>query len=222
MNNGGILTGPAIRDAQYSGTIEIDPWNVSQLNPASYDLTLGDTVKVYQFGVNRLQNTKSHPIGFITDEIRQAIVKNGGDELVPDCNWAMSVRRVEPTYEFKIDPNVGWVLKPGIGYLMHTAERVWSDRYVPVIDGKSSIGRLFIAVHITAGYGDTGFNGQYTLEVTAVHPVIVYPGMRFCQMRFHTAVGEVLDYANCDSHYTGANAMGAVASQAYKQFLHKE
>jgi len=93
---------------------------------------------------------------------------------------------------------------------------------VPVIDGKSSIGRLFIAMHITAGYGDTGFNGQYTLEVTAVHPVIVYPGMRFCQMRFHTTVGEVLDYANCDSHYTGANAMGPVASQAYKQFLPKE
>ena len=72
---------------------------------------------------------------------------------------------------YDIDPECGWVLKPGIGYLMHTLERVSSDFYDPVLDGKSSIGRLFIAVHITAGYGDPGFPGNWTLEVTAQHPV---------------------------------------------------
>jgi dCTP deaminase len=221
MNNGGILTGPAIGNAQYSGTIEIDPWNVSHLNPASYDLTLGDTVKVYKDVTDCIIGGQPYT-GIMTDEIRRRIVASGGKNLIPYSDSAINIRHKQHTYDFKIDPNVGWILKPGIGYLMHTAERVWSDRYVPVIDGKSSIGRLFIAMHITAGYGDTGFNGQYTLEVTAVHPVIVYPGMRFCQMRFHTTVGEVLDYANCDSHYTGANAMGPVASQAYKQFLPKE
>jgi len=98
---------------------------------------------------------------------------------------------------------------------MHTAERVFSNRFVPVLDGKSSIGRLGICVHLTAGYGDPGFNGQYTLEVTTVYPVRVYPRMRFCQMRFHMIEGEVQQYTG---NYTGGSAMGPVASRCWKQF----
>lgn len=81
-------------------------------------------------------------------------------------------------------------LEPRKLYLLHTAERVSTKAFVPVLDGKSSIGRLGICIHLTAGYGDPGFDGQYTLEVTCVIPVRIYAGMRFCQMRFHTMVGE--------------------------------
>jgi dCTP deaminase len=80
----------------------------------------------------------------------------------------------------------GCTLWPGTLYLMHTMETVCSHKYVPIIDGRSSVGRLGIGVHITAGYGDVGFNGTYTLEVTVVKPVIVYPGSEICQIRFQT------------------------------------
>jgi dCTP deaminase len=107
-------------------------------------------------------------------------------------------------------------LEPNVGYLMHTIERVHTKKYVPVLDGKSSIGRLFMKVHETAGYGDAGFDGQYTLEVTVVHPLRVYPGMRIAQMRFHTILGEVQKlYAG---NYTGEAAKGPVPSRAWRQF----
>lgn len=107
------------------------------------------------------------------------------------------------------------VLSPGQLYLMHTEERVSTNLFVPVIDGKSSIGRLGISVHETAGYGDAGFDGQYTLEVTTVYPVRVYAGMRFCQMRFHTMEGEPMLY---QGNYTGEYSQGPVPSRAWKQF----
>lgn len=107
----------------------------------------------------------------------------------------------------------GTVLYPGTLYLMHTVEELWTNKLVTVIDGKSSLGRLGISVHLTAGYGDPGFRGQYTLEVVVVHPVRVYPGMRFCQARFHTTQGAVKSYAG---HYAGLNT-GAIASRSWMQ-----
>lgn len=142
-----------------------------------------------------------------------------------DVTLGRGVRRytLESTLDAKKDnPTVyeemaddGFVLQPGFGYLLHTEESIWTDRYVPVLDGKSSIGRLFITIHVTAGFGDSGFRGQYTLETVVVHPVRVYPDMRFGQMRFHTLAGEPRLY---EGNYTGAGAMGPVASRSWKQF----
>lgn len=111
----------------------------------------------------------------------------------------------------------GLLLHPGELYLMHTVERVCTRKYVPVLDGKSSIGRLGVMVHVTAGYGDPGFDGQYTLEVVVVHPVRVYAGMRFCQMRFHLLEGEMVDYS-IRGNYVGKAANGPVPSKSWKQF----
>jgi dCTP deaminase len=119
-----------------------------------------------------------------------------------------------PVETFTMD-GMGFSLQPGILYLMHTEEVVWTSRYVPVLDGKSSIGRLGIFTHITAGFGDANYRGQYTLEVTVIQPVRVYRGMRFCQMRFHTMEGEVMHYSG---NYVGDTAMGAVPSRSWKQF----
>jgi len=115
------------------------------------------------------------------------------------------------TYEI---PSEGLVLHPGRAYLMHTHESVHTKDFISVLDGKSSLGRLFISVHVTAGYIDPGFNGQVTLEVTVTHPVKVYPGMRFCQIRFHTIVGKKDLYSG---NYTGKDAEGPIASKAWKQ-----
>jgi dCTP deaminase len=112
--------------------------------------------------------------------------------------------------------NSGIVLKPGRAYLMHTNEIVHTDHYVSVLDGKSSLGRLFISVHETAGYVDPGFKGQITLEVTVTHPVRVYAGMRFCQLRFYSMVGKPVLYGDT-GHYLGELAMGAVPSLCHQQ-----
>lgn len=199
----GVLSGHEIEKQVKEERIRIDPFNPKHLNPASYDLTLGGGVLVYQGAVgNRYWGSPD------------------GAGLVPYDPYGekeyevLDSRKPNPTEAFHIGPE-GWVLKPGIGYLMHTVERVWTGNFVPVLDGKSSVGRLFIKVHETAGYGDPGFDGQYTLEVTAVHPVRVYVGMRICQIRFHTIAGQPKLY---EGNYRGDTAQGAVASRSWNQF----
>jgi dCTP deaminase len=112
-------------------------------------------------------------------------------------------------------PLSGFIIRPGQLYLMHTVERICTQKYVPVLDGKSSIGRLGILIHLTAGYGDPGFDGQYTLEVTCIQPVRLYPRMKIAQMRFHAMQGELVSYKG---NYTGEASEGAVASMAHRQF----
>ena len=93
---------------------------------------------------------------------------------------------------------------------------MYSKKYIGVVDGKSSLGRLFVQVHCTAGYVDCGFRGNVTLEVTVTHPIVVFAGMRIAQIRFHTMHGEVGKLYS--GNYTGETSKGAVASRAYKQF----
>ncbi len=83
----------------------------------------------------------------------------------------------------------GLLLEPGKLYLMRTVEVTGTRKYVPGIEGRSSIGRLGICIHATAGFGDVGFHGTWTLEVSCIQPVRIYAGMRICQV-FFTACGE--------------------------------
>ena len=79
----------------------------------------------------------------------------------------------------------GFMLVPGQLYLGATLEYVESSKYLPYVDGKSSTGRLGIHIHVTAGRGDVGFKGHFTLEIEVVKPVIVYPEMPIGQLTFH-------------------------------------
>lgn len=200
----GILSDQAIRAAVESGDIEIDPFSEKQLNITSYDLTLGDEVRVYK--------------QWVDGSARNLNIGPGEERWFTSRDHISDSKQELETVAYKINPEKGWVLCPGVGYLMHTKERVKTNRFNPILDGKSSIGRLFIQVHFTAGYGDPGFNGQYTLEVQALHPIRVYPGMRFCQIRFHTIAGELSKTYDQVGHYTRETASGAVASQAWRQF----
>lgn len=125
---GGILTGPAIAEAVQRGKIFIEGFDPRHVNPASYDLTLGDTVAVYESLVCALPYSPEDGRRFKPYE----------DEfLAVSDNHVLKALESNPVKTFKIDPEVGWVLKPGIGYLMHTKERVRTDFYVPVLDGKA-------------------------------------------------------------------------------------
>jgi len=91
-------------------------------------------------------------------------------------------------------PEDGLVLNPNQLYLGRTGERTETRNYVPMLEGRSSVGRLGLFVHITAGFGDVGFRGFWTLEMFAVQPVRVYPGVPICQVFYHTLQGVVTEY----------------------------
>jgi dCTP deaminase len=111
------------------------------------------------------------------------------EEVVLDMKRANRVRR-------QIIPPEGLVLNPGQLYLGRTAERTETHKLVPMIEGRSSIGRLGLFVHVTAGFGDVGFCGYWTLEMFAVHSVRVYPGVAICQIFYHEITGDVTEYAS--------------------------
>jgi len=151
-----ILTADEITKSVQQNKIEIKPFRSGQLNPNSYNLTLGKTLMTYDLSQS--------------DKILDLQVE-------PKVN------------EFEI-PEKGFVLQPGILYLGSTNESTYTSHYAPFIEGRSSIGRMGICVHITAGFGDIGFNGTWTLEITVVHPVRIYAGVEICQLAFHTLQGD--------------------------------
>jgi dCTP deaminase len=92
--------------------------------------------------------------------------------------------------QFEI-PKQGFVLKPGQLYLGATLEYTETHKHVPFLEGKSSTGRLGIDIHATAGKGDVGFCGYWTLELSASKPVRVYAGMPIAQLIYYVVDGKV-------------------------------
>ncbi len=91
-------------------------------------------------------------------------------------------------------PEEGFVLQPGTLYLGVTEEYTETHRAVPFLEGKSSVGRLGIDIHATAGKGDVGFSNHWTLEISCVQPVRVYAGMPIGQLIYFTVEGEIENY----------------------------
>ena len=90
----------------------------------------------------------------------------------------------------------GFVLEPGTLYLGVTEEYTETHNSVPFLEGKSSVGRLGIDIHATAGKGDVGFCNHWTLEISCVQPVRVYAGMPIGQLIYFSISGDVLRYYN--------------------------
>ena len=89
----------------------------------------------------------------------------------------------------QIIPATGILLQPDRIYLFNTVERIGSSVYVPIIRARSSIARLGLFIHITADLIDLGSINQLTLQLHAIAPVRVYPGMRIGQVTFWCTVG---------------------------------
>lgn len=111
------------------------------------------------------------------------------EEVVLDMRQQNRVRRI------KI-PEDGLVLNPNQLYLGRTVERTETHSLVPMIEGRSSIGRLGLFVHVTAGFGDVGFCGYWTLEIFAVQPVRIYPRVAICQIFYHQLEGDFEAYSS--------------------------
>jgi dCTP deaminase len=117
------------------------------------------------------------------------------DELLVYEEIVLDVRRPNRYRRYVIPPE-GMVLQPHQLYLGRTIERTETHNLVPMLEGRSSIGRLGLFVHVSAGFGDVGFKGYWTLELFAIHPIRIYPGLSICQIFYHTLMGEVSEYRN--------------------------
>lgn len=91
-------------------------------------------------------------------------------------------------------PEDGFVLQPGVLYLGVTEEYTETHNSVPFLEGKSSVGRLGIDIHATAGKGDVGFCNTWTLEISCTQPVRIYAGMPVGQLIYFLVDGTIERY----------------------------
>ena len=105
-------------------------------------------------------------------------------------NKVLDARQHNEIDHFEI-PEEGFILQPGTLYLGATAEYTETFNSVPFLEGKSSVGRLGIDIHATAGKGDVGFCNSWTLEISCTMPVRVYAGMPIGQLIYFTVEGDI-------------------------------
>lgn len=160
-----ILTGNQIKWAIEHDYLSISDWDEKRLNPNSYNLRLADKLMVY---------------GASDISFRALGMKDG--IIYPN---ELDMKKQIPTVTFHI-PKEGYTLEPGVLYLGRTMEYTETHKFVPMLEGRSSVGRLGISIHSTAGFGDIGFCGYWTLEISCVQPVRIYPGVEICQIYYHT------------------------------------
>lgn len=170
-----ILTGPLIEELVRDGDITVDPYDEKLVGPNSVDLRLHKDLRIYE---EIPQRNRGLP---------------GAIPMRPHNHNPLDMKRDFPTRKFEI-PEEGEVLIPGTLYLGCTIERVGSDHFVPMVEGRSSCGRLGLQVHMTAGFCDTGFLGTITLEMTVVHPLRIYPNVPICQVFFLRPEGHIRLY----------------------------
>lgn len=116
-------------------------------------------------------------------------------------------------------PDEGFVLLPNELYLGVTEEYTETHAHVPFLEGKSSVGRLGIDIHATAGKGDVGFCNFWTLEISVKKPVRVYKGMPVGQLIYFEVQGEVLTpYNTKPSAKYNEKAQRPVESHMFRNF----
>src|SRR3954447_7011154 len=150
-----VLSDGTIRRLVAEGRVRIDPWDETMVQPASVDLRLGRSFRVFH----------NHRVGAI-------------DLAAPASNI---------TEHVEIAQDESFVIHPGEFVLGRTAEYVeLPDDLVARIEGKSSLGRLGLIVHATAGFVDPGFQGTLTLEITNLTrvPIILWAGKPIAQLSF--------------------------------------
>lgn len=156
-----ILSDRDLKERLAKGDIGIEPLDDPelQIQPASVDLRLGRRFVVYKL------------------------------PHVPCIDSRDPASVSEYTEEFIIDEGAAFTLHPGEFALGSTVERVRvPPDLVARVEGRSSIGRIAVVVHATAGFIDPGFDGEITLELSNLGrcAVKLYPGMRISQVVFHT------------------------------------
>ena len=112
-----------------------------------------------------------------------------GNELLVYEHKELDMKIPNPTKRVEI-PEEGLLLEPNKLYLGRTNEFTKTEKFVPMLEGRSSTGRLGLFIHVTAGFGDIGFAGYWTLEIFCVQPIRIYPNTQICQIYYHDIHGE--------------------------------
>lgn len=135
------------------------------------------------------------------------------NELLVYENSVLDMKKPNPVQKIEI-PASGLKLEPGRLYLGRTLEYTRTEHLIPMLEGRSSVGRLGLFIHITAGFGDVGFAGYWTLEMFCTQPIVIYPYVEICQIYYHTIEG---DY---DPYRSGKyqNNSGIQPSLLYREF----
>jgi dCTP deaminase len=196
-----ILSDRDIRRLIQQGRIKISPdldWD-AQLRPASLDIRLSSKFRVFKHTstpyIDPRDKTTFENLTTVTD-----VSDDSGEE--------------QPLLPHLPDGPRAFVVHPGEFILGSTEEYIeLPDDLCVRIDGRSSLGRLGIVIHSTAGHINPGFKGTLTLEITNIGmvPVLLYPGMRICQFVFETLSSpvETTYTEKTDSKYTGQTDPGA-------------
>ena len=115
------------------------------------------------------------------------------NELLVYENHELDMKKLNPTKRI-IVPEEGLVLEPNRLYLGRTNEFTKTEGFVPMLEGRSSTGRLGLFIHVTAGFGDVGFAGYWTLEIFCIQPIRIYPNAEICQIYYHSIEGDYEPY----------------------------
>jgi dCTP deaminase len=172
-----VLSDGTIRRLVAEGAIKLDPWDPGMVQPASVDLRLGDSFRVFH--------------NFRVESI---------DLADPPTNL---------TEHVKVADGESFVIHPGEFVLGRTLEWVeLPDDVVARIEGKSSLGRLGLIVHATAGFVDPRWRGTLTLEITNLTrvPIVLWPGKPIAQLSFMTLDAPAerpYGHPDLGSHYQG-------------------
>lgn len=190
-----ILSDRTIKEEIKKGNIVIDPFDKSAVQPASVDLRLGHEFKLFMPSRRPFIDPTNHIDDYSSTE--NIIKKN--DYLT---------------------------IHPGQFILGATLERIeFANNIVARLDGRSSLGRLGVMIHATAGTVSPGWKGQLVLEISNLGtlPIALYPGMRVCQISFSyltTPVDNAYGSKVLKSKYQ--NQMGAMGSRLSKEFRKKK
>lgn len=168
-----VLVDHQIIDAIQKREIVIEPFEDRRLGTNSYDVRLADTLRVYEREFEHVRTIDGNV--FVGDEM------------------PLDTRAPRATKEIKIS-EAGYVLHPGELYLASTVEYTESNEHLPILNGKSSLGRLGLSIHVTAGTGDVGFKGHWTMELFVVKPLRIYAGMAIGQLLWFEAARPLVPY----------------------------
>jgi len=210
--------------------IVIVPFDERCLGSNSYDLHLSPIFKVYKntiprgmkLYINYHEDKRYSMRDWFFENAEQDYIKylNGHPEYdFRNPKFLINPTKDKETVEFKI-PDTGVILNPQFGYLASTVEYTETYNLFPYIDGKSSLGRNFVLNHHTAGRGDDGFCGTWTLEIRVLYPTVVYPYMRIGQIYYDEFRGERKPYhKNEASHYNRQKGPTAASPIAIDWFI---
>lgn len=197
-----MLTGSKILNEVKNGNIEISDFDTKRLNPNSYNLRLDSKIKCF-----KENDSEEDPDVDAIHSLFQTIFQGSIPQVIDPKDPPVME-------EYDMSESGELILYPNKLYLASTIEETFTDKYIPCISGRSSIGRLGLNVHVTAGFGDIGFRGKWTLELFCIEPIIIRPGMEICQIYFFEPSGDT----SIQYHGKYQNQNDVEASQIYTEF----